>query len=87
MNGGSGSCYLDLRHENPAQHVAYELRPDVPADLAAIIAGYHGFLAPCGYGRRSGGTCPDKSINYKKLAWRHGCIIAVPDSTIRGFVR
>ena len=41
-----GSRYVDVRHENSAQHVAYELRPDVPVDLTAIIARYHGFFTP-----------------------------------------
>jgi hypothetical protein len=41
-----GSRYLDIRHENSGQHVAYELRPDVPLDLTAIIAKYHGFFTP-----------------------------------------
>jgi hypothetical protein len=41
-----GSRYLDIRRENSGQHVAYELRPDVPVDLTAIIAKYHGFFTP-----------------------------------------
>jgi len=41
-----GSRYLDIRYENSGQHVAYELRPDVPVDLTGIIAKYHGFFTP-----------------------------------------
>ena len=41
-----GSRYLDIQHENSGQRVAYELRPEVPVDLSAVIAKYHGFLTP-----------------------------------------
>jgi hypothetical protein len=41
-----GSRYLDIRRENSGQHVAYELLPDVPVDLTAAIAKYHGFFTP-----------------------------------------
>jgi hypothetical protein len=41
-----GSRYLDIRHEISGQRAAYELRPEVPVDLTAVIAKYHGFLSP-----------------------------------------